>query len=402
MISAEFTQHIRFTLQHLFEIHLLEKGPAQVLRLWLNEVNGQSDLPSGQRLHQVLHNAIESMKPTETLDLTLPRHRSYIILKRRYLEGISIQQLEAEFNISGRQFRRENHRAIDELMTVLWNLSPQAARDALQSSPSAEEDLTRLPISDFNRKVGPNSLLDVVMDAAQTLSSIINSSQSQVMADIPADLPPVGADRVALRLAIMKCLRLAIAHSPQRSVGLHAYDEMNAIKLVVDGVQGIHADDTTFYETVQLFTLAEGSVQLSGASNEPAQRIMVRLAIHRDPSLLVVDDDPAMPRIIQRFLGQKPIKVLSCNSTADVTKLVRNAQPMLILLDVLMPTRDGWEILQELKANPDTYHIPLAICSIWDERDLALSLGADLFFQKPIERAEFLECVEKQFSDADF
>ena len=124
-------------------------------------------------------------------------------------------------------------------------------------------------------------------------------------------------------------------------------------------------------------------------------RIVATLTTHYRPTVLVIDDDPAMARIIQRFLALKPIKVLGISSTDNVLKIAREMQPVLILLDVLMPKRDGWEVLQELKANPDTYHISLAVCSIWDERELALSLGADMFFQKPIGRSELLECVEK-------
>ena len=122
MISAEFNQHIRFALQHLFEINVLDKGPAQALKPWLTQISQLADLPAGQRLHQVLLHAIERMKPAELIDHVLPRHRSYLILKHRYIDGLPIQQLEIEFNISSRQFRRENHKAVEELVLLLWEL----------------------------------------------------------------------------------------------------------------------------------------------------------------------------------------------------------------------------------------------------------------------------------------
>jgi CheY-like chemotaxis protein len=394
MISVEFTQHIRFSLQHLYEISVLDKGPARALAPWLNQVSAPVDqLSGGQRMHQMLLRAIEQLKPIEPLDPNLPRHRSYLILRRRYVDGVSIQQLENDFNNSSRQFRRESHRAVEELVLALWNLSPKPAQDALNEALAHKPSGLSGPLAEFDRSASAINLLDLVVDAAQTLSVIITSAHTQLTADIPPDLPPVNADRVALRLALIKLLRVAIAHAPQNALRLRAEARADHILLTVEGINAIGPADAAFGEAAQLFALAEGTLALEDqtqAGPVGAQRIIARLSMHHQPAVLVVDDDPAMPRIIQRFLALKSVQVLSCTSTDDVVELARKAQPVLILLDVLMPKRDGWEVLQELKANPDTYHINLAVCSIWDERELAMSLGADTFFQKPIERAELL------------
>jgi CheY-like chemotaxis protein len=399
MTSAEFTQHIRFALHHLFEISVLDKGPGQALACWLDNVSPASSESSyGQRLHQLLVQGIEQMVPEEPLDPNLPRHRSYLILKRRYLDGVSVQQLESEFNTSSRQFRRENHRAIEELVLSLWQLAPQPTAETSLPPPPPDHVEPHNKLVNFDRSASAIKLLDGVMDAAQTLAGIINATSTQVTADISPDLPPVNADRVALRLALIKLLRLAIAHSPEHMVRLSGTTQGESLLLTLDGVQGITGNDSVFVEAAQLFSLAEGTLTLSQAPT--GQCITARLTIHHRPIVLVVDDDPAMPRIVQRFLALQPLTVVGCTSTDDVVKLARETQPVLILLDVLMPKRDGWEILQELKANPDTYHFQLAVCSIWDERELALSLGADMFFQKPIGRAELLACVEEHIAAA--
>jgi Amt family ammonium transporter len=53
-----------------------------------------------------------------------------------------------------------------------------------------------------------------------------------------------------------------------------------------------------------------------------------------------------------------------------------------------MPTMDGWEILQALQANPETRDIPVIVCSVWDEPELAYSLGATYFLKKPISQRD--------------
>lgn len=381
---------------------MLDKGPGHAMEQWLEKVVATNEPVSpGQRLHQLLMRTIDKMKPAETPDVNLPRHRSYLILKRRYIDGIPIPQLEEEFNCSSRQFRRENHRALEELVLILWNLAPHAAQAAIESTSRHELDSRVDTIADFDRSVSANNLLEIVVDAAQTLSVIINATHTQLTADISADLPPVAADRVALRLALIKLLRVAIAHAPSHVLQMHAEAHEQTMTLTLSGVEGLNPQDTAFAEAAQLFSLAEGSLTLQPCTPESEKEcsatatcLVARLSTYRQAVVLVIDDDPAMPRIIQRFLALQPIQVISCNSTDNVLKLARDTQPILILLDVLMPKRDGWEVLQELKANPDTYHVKLAVCSIWDERELALSLGADLFFQKPIGRTELLACVE--------
>ena len=397
MTAVEFTQHIRFALYHLFEVSVLDKGPARILAPWLRQVCEPMDQTSaGQQLHRLLVETIERLKPAEPLDANLPRHRTYLILKRRYLDGAPIQHLEVEFNSSSRQFRRDNHRAVEELALQLWNLAPQAAQAAVAAAGRTDGTKPDSALADFDRSISAINLLDLVVDAAQTLSVIISSTHTQVVADISAELPPVTADRVALRLALIKLLRAAIAHSPTRTLRLHASQIQDGIMLMVDGVCDLKTSDAAFAEAAQMFALADGRLELESTESDPAGTVCIaaRLETQQRMTVLVIDDDPAMGRIIQRYLTLKPIRVVSCSSTDNALKMARDLQPILILLDVLMPRRDGWEVLQELKANPDTYHINLAVCSIWDERELALSLGADLFFQKPIGRAELLECIE--------
>jgi CheY-like chemotaxis protein len=58
-----------------------------------------------------------------------------------------------------------------------------------------------------------------------------------------------------------------------------------------------------------------------------------------------------------------------------------------------MPTMDGWEILQALQADPETRHIPVIVCSVWDEPELAFSLGAADFLKKPITQRDLLDAL---------
>jgi len=384
---VELTQHIRFALLHLYEINALEQGPARALAGWMAQAGAP---PGGQQLHNLLVRAIERMKPPGAPDPSLPAHRNYLILKRRYIDRIPLPQLETEFSSSSRQFRRDNHRAIEALVLALGQLS--AARpEQTPESPPAPEALTP-----FSRSIEPVDVWSVVTDASRTLSAVTSSAHIAIRTNIQPDLPAASADRAALRLALVKMLWLAIACCPGGALTLDLSASEDQVVLKLSGLSGLPTDDPACREAGRLADLAGGELRLLPASaqdGDSAPQIQISLPRHRRPVVMVIDDDPAMPRIIERYLALQPVQVIGCKSTEDVIGQVRRHRPAVILLDILMPQRDGWEVLQELKADPETYHINLAVCSIWDERDLALTLGADAFFQKPIDRAALLEYV---------
>jgi CheY-like chemotaxis protein len=70
-------------------------------------------------------------------------------------------------------------------------------------------------------------------------------------------------------------------------------------------------------------------------------------------------------------------------------------RPDIIVLDLMMPEQDGWDLLQLLSNQPDTAHIPIMICSVLKQKQLALSLGAAAFLEKPFTEQALLEMLEK-------
>jgi len=70
--------------------------------------------------------------------------------------------------------------------------------------------------------------------------------------------------------------------------------------------------------------------------------------------------------------------------------MARSLLPVAITLDGMMPGRDGWEVLQALKANPTTRDIPVIMITRTDDRSLGYALGATEFLTKPVERAQLV------------
>jgi PAS domain S-box-containing protein len=117
-----------------------------------------------------------------------------------------------------------------------------------------------------------------------------------------------------------------------------------------------------------------------------------------DGGVLIVDDDPATRDLISRFLLRDGFRVRAAGDGVAGLKLAHAIKPRVILLDVTMPKMDGWSVLRALKADPNLSRIPVVMVTIIDEQNLAFSLGATGYVQKPVDW-ERLKGVLEPFRD---
>ncbi len=103
--------------------------------------------------------------------------------------------------------------------------------------------------------------------------------------------------------------------------------------------------------------------------------------------MLIVEDDPTFARILLDAAREKRLSRASsaCRAAAAVA-LAREFQPRAVLLDITLPDIDGWAVLDQLKRDADTRHIPVHILSGKDARDRALRQGAISYLVKPVAR----------------
>lgn len=130
---------------------------------------------------------------------------------------------------------------------------------------------------------------------------------------------------------------------------------------------------------------------LPGQKGNVSLRLMFASVQHR--IILIVDDQVTALRMFERYLSHTGIEVIGITNPEQTLEVARKVQPNLIILDVMMPRLDGWEVLQALQLNPKTSKIPILVCSAWDEPELAYSLGAAAFLKKPILQRQLLDVL---------
>lgn len=119
-----------------------------------------------------------------------------------------------------------------------------------------------------------------------------------------------------------------------------------------------------------------------------------------DYKVLVVDDVPTNVMLVQAILKKEGYTILTCDNGPKALTIAQEEHPHLILLDIMMPEMDGYEVLQHLKSNPETNDIPVIIMSALSDMQSIVKgyqLGAIEYVTKPFQREELLKRVAHRY-----
>lgn len=112
-------------------------------------------------------------------------------------------------------------------------------------------------------------------------------------------------------------------------------------------------------------------------------------------TILVIDDDAAGADLVCRMLAREGLHAVPATNGKEGLQLARELRPRLILLDVLMPSVDGWTVMAQIKSDPALESIPVVMISIADNREVGLALGAADYLLKPVDQDVLAESLRK-------
>jgi signal transduction histidine kinase/CheY-like chemotaxis protein len=117
------------------------------------------------------------------------------------------------------------------------------------------------------------------------------------------------------------------------------------------------------------------------------------------PLILIIDDDPTARDLLKTTLRKEGWRVAEADGGEIGLELARQIRPTAITLDIMMPGMDGWSVLTSLKSDPELAQIPVIVVTVITDRGIALSLGANDFMTKPIERGQLAAILNRLLSD---
>ena len=139
---------------------------------------------------------------------------------------------------------------------------------------------------------------------------------------------------------------------------------------------------------------AELSVELEPVSAAPFADDRATIT-PQSRSLLIIEDDTAFARVLSDLAHELEFEVMAATTAEDGLALARHYLPSAILLDVGLPDRSGLAVLDALKRDSRTRHIPVHMASIDDFARTALQMGATGYVMKPVEREKLVEAIKK-------
>ena len=124
----------------------------------------------------------------------------------------------------------------------------------------------------------------------------------------------------------------------------------------------------------------------------------------RSPTILVVDDNHDNAEIVRRFLEARGYGVLVARDGDEAVAIFDAVRPALVLMDVMMPGRSGWEVCRVLRQHPvhgrNVRIIMLTALGDWNDKQAALQSGADDYLTRPVELSTLLTHVQRNLAIA--
>ncbi len=113
------------------------------------------------------------------------------------------------------------------------------------------------------------------------------------------------------------------------------------------------------------------------------------------PLALVVEDSPQAAELMKMHIESAGYRVVIAKDGAEAVEMSKELRPSVITLDLMLPVKDGWQVMKELKRHPLCKHIPIVIVSIIDEKNLGFGLGAVDYFVKPVNRDDLIKALDR-------
>jgi GAF domain-containing protein/CheY-like chemotaxis protein/HAMP domain-containing protein len=376
--------------------------------------------------------AIQNALLYEEQRQTAERLREVDRLKTEFLASMSHELRTPLNSIIG--FSRVILKGIDGPLTELQKQD----LDAIHGSGQHLLGLINNILDISKIEAGKMELAFEEVDMRQTIKTVMSTAIGltkgkpiELHTEVPDDLPTVWADQTRSRQVLLNLVSNASKFTDQGSITCFAtYDHQfitigvrdtgigiprDKLGMIFEEFTQVDASTTRRYGGTGLgLAISRKFIELHGGKiwvesefgkgstfyfTLPRAKVAVpppeaQKAEEGKRMLLAVDDDPGVITLYKRYLEKQGYQVIGVIDSRQAVDQAVRLKPDVITVDILMPNKDGWAVIQELRQNQQTRHIPIVVCSIVGDEGKGFSLGAADYLVKPITEDDLVNALK--------
>jgi len=402
----QFRDELHTALLHIFD-------PDYQPPVHLCSVIGCGSRAGTGTVQAIVIQAIERLQPSAGLDSDSKSGRLYATLYQRFVLGLTQEETAEQLGLSVRHLGRVQREAIHLLARQLWEAHLTQQNPTASSHPERDldEEVVESPldtdrIPDWRDQIagdlapiqtsapGATADLGKVIQEVCELESVLTAERGITLSvNTPHTTLTAAVHPSVLRQVMIMTLGWLIQNTTESDVTIKAAAQGEHLQTIISSetVSDYQTPDIALQQ--QMLTSFGGSIQAVNSSSGLQFQIVLPNA--GDITVLVVDDNPDMIYFYRRCTDGTRYRVVHENHGSRIWEAIETHAPQIIVLDIMLPDVDGWQLLARLHQHPDTREIPIITCSVIREKDLALALGAALYLTKPLSHQQFREALDQ-------
>lgn len=389
----EFETQLQKILNHFY--NPLFHPDAQVLKIL-----GVQPAQGMDAVQHVIKGQIENLRPSEGTPAGALSRRFYEILNYRYLASLSQEKASFLLGMTSRNLRRYQQQAIHILARGIWDahLNEGSSTDPLMNSmvsgnPERPTIIHELEVLQRNSP-GIIARIGESVERVRAISrAVVNAKQitlngNGIEPQLSAQVHPSVLDQI-----LLSTIELLAQNILGSEIRFSTNQQGNRVEVALSAAQRISKYPITISGLVpEVLALIGGSQSVRQDGQDV--RISFWFPIVTQVPVLLIDDNADFYHLFRRYIQNTRYVLHGIREGARLQEALDEIHPEIIVLDVLLPDMDGWQLLIALQ-NPVQYRpVPVVICSALGQKELAFSLGARAYLPKPVSRNQFLSTLD--------
>jgi CheY-like chemotaxis protein len=382
-------------LNHLYDPDL---EPGEAMRAALGQ-----EAPSPEDTRAFVVQAIDGLAPEADVPPRARVHRLHEILHARYVMQLSQEHVAERLAITPRHLRREQRQAVALLARRLWQgyagAMPELGDADAGLPANLDNDTWRSQVKEEMaslHKSVPGAITDVGESIGAVIGLLSPLLTQQGKRLTPARITEgveVAMHPSALRQVLVSCISGIMRHEVTQDISLGVSCREGQAEILVRARPATLADVPDSHVITEILSIGGGTIDASAEGDILSLRIRVPIA--NDVTVLVVEDNADLVHFYHRYTEGTRYSIVHLAEGERLFEAMESIMPDIVVLDVMLADVDGWELLAQLHAHGITRHVPVIICSVVREAELAMSLGASVYVSKPIGRSQFIAALDQ-------